>query len=242
MLDSVIEFVPIPENSGLFDNGHITRTSMVRLHVPSYLNETYMHLDADTLPLRGWDDIELYCPTPDEIISAVPLPLFYTDQSTYLNEAMRVMGPDYFQTGIYLLNPAKWHQLNLDVKVSETISEYSVLRLQFSDQCILNYTIQKRYRKLPVDYNTFPDQFRFHKTRIIHFPGLNKPWNLNYPRHFVFSLRHVISARQTLALIAEKKIFSIMLGFRIRLSHFFREFFCLILYKISYAKFQKILN
>jgi lipopolysaccharide biosynthesis glycosyltransferase len=240
LIDSIIQLVQISEQSTFFDNGHIARSSMLRLKVPQYLDKIYMHLDVDTLPLKGWDDIELYNPTAKEVISAVALPLLYTDRNTHLNEAIKVMGPDYFQTGIYLLNPTKWSELNFELGISSAITEYSVLGFQFSDQCILNYTIQKRYRKLPVNFNTFPGQFRLNETRIIHFAGLNKPWLLNYATYFAVSLRHVISIRQTLAYIYEKQIITAMLGFRARLSHFFREFFCLILYKISYEKFRRL--
>lgn len=240
LLNIRVQLIQIKELHSSFDNGHIARSSMLRLSVPHYLSQTYMHLDVDTLPLMGWDNIESFSPSADEILSAAPISSLYLEETSAQNEAVRVMGADYFQTGVYLLNPIGWNQYMLSDRVNDALNEYSDLGFQFSDQCILNYSIQRRYRKMPEAYNTFPSRFRFKTTRIIHFAGPNKPWILNYPRHFIILFRHSISARQTLSLLFKGNFFSAFHGFLLRFGNFIREFYCLFFYKICYLRFKKL--
>ena len=239
-LDSKVELRKIQDLNNSFDNGHIARSSMLRLSVPEYLGETYMHLDVDTLPRKGWDDIEKFSPSADEMISAVPIPLLYTEKDSALNQALQLMGQEYFQTGIYLLNPTGWENNKLRDRVRLLTLKYSELGFQFSDQCILNYSIQKCYKKVPEDYNTLPGDFQLKSTRIIHFAGPNKPWKLNYLKHFIISARHLISARQTITLLIQRQLFRALSGYQDRFNYLLREFFCLFLYRISYNKFRKL--
>lgn len=238
-LDTEVELRQIQDLNNSFDNGHIARSSMLRLSVPEYLGQTYMHFDVDTLPRKGWDEIANFSPSADEVISAVPIPWLYLEKDSAFNQALQSMGPEYFQTGIYLLNPSGWKSDKLRDRVHLLTLKYSELGFQFSDQCILNYSIQKCYKKIPSDYNTLPGNFQFKSTRIIHFAGPNKPWKLNYLKHFIISARHVVSARQTITLLIQRQLFLALSGYQNRINHLLREFFCLFSYRISYNKFRK---
>ena len=240
LLDSKVELRRIQNVSTAFDNGHIGEASMLRLNVPEYLGETYMHLDVDTLPLKGWDEIEEFSPSVYEIISAVPIPWLYRKEDAAFNQAVQIMGQEYFQAGIYLLNPTGWESNKLRDRVLDLTLKYSELGFQYSDQCILNYSIQKSYKKLSQDFNTLPSQFRFTSTRIIHFAGPNKPWKMNYLKHFIVSLRHVLSARQTSNLLIQRQLSTAVSGYRDRVNDIFREFFCLFLYRKSNNRFKRM--
>ncbi len=241
LLNSKVELRKIQNVSTAFENGHIGKASMIRLNVPDYLDETYMHLDVDTLPLKGWDEIEEFSPSANETISAVPIPWLCTQEDSVFNQAVQIMGQDYFQAGIYLLNPTGWENHKLHDRVLLLSLEYSELGFQYSDQCILNYSIQKCYKRLSQDFNTLPSQFKFTSTRIIHFAGPNKPWRMNYFKHFKISLRHVLSARQTANLLIQRQFSTAASGYRDRVNQIIREFFCLFLYRKRNNKFKRIM-
>jgi len=239
ILNVRVQLKQINDFQSSFDNGHIASASMLRLTVPHHLDKTYMHLDVDTLPLKGWDDIESFSPSAHEIISAVPIPSLHLEISSEQNEAVRVMGPDYFQTGIYLLNPENWDQNMISDRIRAAINEYSILGFQFSDQCILNYVIQKSYQRIPEAYNAFPRRFGFKSTFIIHFAGPNKPWQIDYLKHFINLFRHSLSARHTLSLLSKGEYRIAFQSFLSRFRDFVSEIYCYLLYKARYAKFKR---
>lgn len=239
-LGSSVHLIKCTNLGEIFANKHLPKSTFLRLIVPEHLHETYMHLDLDTLPMMGWDSIELHMPSLREVISALRMPLLHKDPFTEDNQAVQRMGSHYFQAGVYLMNPNAWRERVGNEKLLKIASNYATLGFQFSDQDILNFVLPKSYRRLPENFNTCPNQFNPKVSRIVHFSGPRKPWDINYLNFLSSSLRQIASVTFHLSLVKKGKLLSVFFSLKKNFFLHSKELHSVLLYKFLFWKFKTL--
>ncbi|WP_077530387.1 glycosyltransferase family 8 protein [Vreelandella utahensis] len=161
-----------------------------RISLPAYLPETVtrvLYLDCDTLVLGNlnhlWEtNLEGYP------VAAV---------ENYSPTACRDIGlprPEYFNSGVLLMDLAVWRDEALHRAVDDYAREHAA-GLTFVDQCSLNAVLRQRWRRLPARWNQQSDIYKvmtrdndgcgyapqelheaFVNPGIVHFIGAKKPW------------------------------------------------------------------
>lgn len=235
-----VSVIRLEASNIFFDNGHIARSSMLRLSVIQEMNTPYMHLDVDTLPRSGWDSIEKFMPSPESIIAAVKQPGILQIGNKSRNQAIQLMGESYFQTGIFLINPKRWILDDLQTKTEAAVKNYDNYGFEFSDQCILNFVVGHKYSSLPSDFNSFPINARIKLSKIIHFAGPNKPWNVKIFKFTSLRFRAALSARSTSKLILKGQVFRAFCQLHKRFQEFSNEFFWIVIYKVNFKFFLRL--
>ena len=84
----------------------------------------------------------------------------------------------YYNTGVTVINVEKFNSNNCFEKLQDAINAHSFI---FQEQCALNYVFQEDIYQLDGQWNveTFLNMKNIYdkdKTKIIHYPGLEKPW------------------------------------------------------------------
>jgi len=160
-----------------------------RLLIPDLIDATkLLYLDCDMI-INGsiW---ELYNQDPGEAyLCAIEDPGFDRHRQLGMDKTAR-----YFNSGMMLINLAKWKKTALHKKVLDFI-ENNPEAIWFPDQCGLNAIINGNWKTVPLKYNQqssffsegFEEQFdcfnaeelREAKTNpvIIHYTGGSKPWH-----------------------------------------------------------------
>ncbi|NTV92633.1 MAG: glycosyltransferase family 8 protein [Chlorobiaceae bacterium] len=160
-----------------------------RLLIPDLIDEEkILYLDSDII-VNG-SIKELYNQdVEDYFVCAIEDPGFDRHRQLKMdNDAI------YFNSGMMLVNLAKWKSTGLQKKVIDFI-EHNPDAIWFPDQCGLNSVINGRWKKVPLKYNQqssiFSDDFdrkfdcfspeELNEAKknpvIIHYTGGSKPWH-----------------------------------------------------------------
>lgn len=180
--ESCISKFIIPEST------HFTSAIYHRLFFPMVLSREitqYIYLDTDTLVVG--DLGELYTINTGEYSIAATV-----DNGMVIREDLGIHSKqDYFNSGVMLVNTARWNDNNLTERISAFIIEKPEL-IRFGDQDGLNGILKKNWYSLENRYNIMtmdlPASLEKEETSryledkvIIHFNGLNKPWEIICP-------------------------------------------------------------
>jgi lipopolysaccharide biosynthesis glycosyltransferase len=95
------------------------------------------------------------------------------------NESVRIMGVDYFNAGVALIDCDMWTNLKYPQKWPMILKDYKIRGFEFADQCVLNFLCQQKVNYLPGRYNTLASVKKNRKDSnpyILHFAGGVKPW------------------------------------------------------------------
>jgi lipopolysaccharide biosynthesis glycosyltransferase len=179
------EFISVDLDSRLRSERWITVTAYIRLYLADTLPDKFLWLDGDLICLKGWDkifeeyefSIEKYaiCAAVDTVI--LDLASRYPYNS---NAAILRMGQNYFNTGVLLVNPNAWRDINKKNQWQELYDHYNEKGFQFADQCIINYLCSNSFLHLDKSYNVLASLRKKNVTsgemKILHFAGEEKPW------------------------------------------------------------------
>ena len=180
------DFIPIELGADLKPQGYISITSFARLYLADTLTEEFLWLDSDLICRFGWDKIfvehrsALADSTVCAAVDAIPLQKLFGSDANLRNAAMIRMGENYFNVGVLLVNPEKWKELNSMTNWKEVYSRYEQLGFQYADQCLINFMCFQTFTHLDSAYNVFAtvgkNYVRNREIKIVHFPGIDKPW------------------------------------------------------------------
>ena len=146
------------------------------------LEEKFLWLDADTLPLENWDEVfSLYQAGKSEAtISAVIDKVIVENMPDRTrNKAYVAADKLYFNAGIFLGNPSRWQSLGYDKvwrKISKVVEEYGFFH---NEQDILNYILAEDKAIIPEEFNAMVMPGSKIQQKILHFTGNPKPWHFN---------------------------------------------------------------
>ena len=160
-----------------------------RLLIPSLIDEKkVLYLDSDIIvngPIRELYDTDL----GDAYAGAIEDPGFDRHDKLRMDRSSR-----YFNSGMMLINLAKWKESGLQKKVIDFI-EHNPDAIWFPDQCGLNSIINGKWKKVPLRFNQqssifsegFDEKFDCFsreelqeartKPVIIHYTSGSKPWH-----------------------------------------------------------------
>jgi len=165
------------------DNRHISATTFLRLLMFDSIYGNVLWLDVDLICLPEWDEIftEYAAEMERNIICAAKNNLDYPEEilATTNNMALQVMGENYFNTGVALVNCDLWRREKIDKNWPYLHSNYEEFGFQFSDQCIINFACVDYYKILSSKYNSLAATQKrnpIEGRRILHFAGWFKPW------------------------------------------------------------------
>ena len=186
LIDVSFSFVELELSEDMGKNGYLPATTYSRLLLADKNSGLMIWLDSDLLCLPRWDSLFI---VPDnlpngKVLSAVRDAKIFNLGSSYAkqsnNESLRIMGTDYFNTGVILIDCDTWKNLNYPQKWPKLLEEYDTRGFEWQDQCILNFLCQRQVNYLPWEYNTFSDTRKRDgrlKPYILHFTGTVKPWH-----------------------------------------------------------------
>lgn len=155
---------------------HASSVNYLRLFIPSLLPQLdkILYLDCDIIVRASL--LELYEADVDNVLfAAVPHP--NAERSVVLG----IGENDYFNSGVLLLNLAKWRNENATSLLRDFILRYPS-KIHYWDQDALNAVYSTRYLRLGekwnfVNSNVAPSELVALDVRIIHFAGMHKPWS-----------------------------------------------------------------
>lgn len=160
---------------------HVSVATYFRLFLasllPNWVDEV-LYLDADLLVVQSIQ--ELFEIPIHQALAAVDH--FSPPMSIALWGAQ---GGDYFQAGVLLINLRLWREKNLQERFLHTLKTEKQ-RIRFWDQCVLNYSLEGQWGRLPLYYNvcygTLPLVDNPTSIKILHYDGKGKPWGEGYFR------------------------------------------------------------
>ena len=173
--------------------------SYIRILWLDSLDEPFLWLDADTLPLENWQrifgnlkenssGIVLYAALDTDVIER-KLEMYPKNQAY-------VRGCDtYFNSGIFLGFPENWKKELFNQKWPEIAARHVELGFEHHDQDVLNYLVFKHKKILSSSYNCLVMQDSLIKQRILHFTGKPKPWYFDATSQSYFSSIELLKDR-----------------------------------------------
>jgi len=191
-----IKAFSVSSRSGFRVSGHISLASYLRLFMTQFVDsdiDKLLYLDCDLI-VR--DDIEDLWTTDvsKHFLAAVPDP--YSDN--HVNLGFRE-DEEYFNSGVLLVNLAKWRETDVLPRLIRYTEENSRI-LRYHDQCALNAVFRNQVLFLPYRWN-FParnadlppgalgmtkQEFRQLRQNpsIVHYTGPFKPWLYSQEPHY----------------------------------------------------------
>jgi lipopolysaccharide biosynthesis glycosyltransferase len=167
---------------------HISAPAYYRISIPELFHESVtraIYLDCDLIIKNDlqklWDiDLEGHAIAAAENISS----------STYTASGLKQ--PDYFNSGVMIIDLDKWRENNIPNKVRNFKTEHPEL-ICTNDQCALNGVFKGRWKRLPLNWNFQSGLYRSSSQTkriikdddsknpiwspfIIHYIGWSKPW------------------------------------------------------------------
>jgi lipopolysaccharide biosynthesis glycosyltransferase len=180
------DFAKLTLSEDMRPKGHISATSYSRLLLADQNSGLMLWLDSDLICLPGWDAIftDVKNLPNGKVMSVVRDQFVSTKGIEYLkkssNESVRIMGPDYFNTGVALIDCDVWKALNYPQLWPKLLMEADARGFQFADQCVINFLSQRHVNYLPFKYNTLAGA-KMHNRKntpcILHFASRLKPWS-----------------------------------------------------------------
>jgi len=200
IIEVPFNFVKLTLSSEMEARGHVSSTTYVRLLLADHLSGLMLWLDSDLICLPGWDSIFSEKKNlPNGMVMSVVRDAFISSASIeYLsnssNESLRVMGRDYFNSGVALIDCDLWKSLNYPNLWPAVLEESNSRGFEYSDQDVLNFLCQRQVNFLPWKYNALA-RAKWHSREarpfILHFAAGPKPWSyiffdLRILRHDLF--------------------------------------------------------
>ena len=185
IIEVPFDFVKLTLSSEMEARGHISATSYSRLLLADQISGLMLWLDSDLICLPGWDSIFSEKKNlPNGMVMSVVRDAFVSSASIeYLsnssNESLRIMGSDYFNTGVALIDCDLWKSLNYPNLWPAVLKESNLRGFEYADQCVLNFLCQREVNFLPWKYNALARaKWHSRETRpfILHFAAGPKPW------------------------------------------------------------------
>ena len=180
------EFIAIVLSSRLKSQDHIQITAFSRLYLADILSENFLWLDCDLICESGWDNIFTEYETflKDSAVCAAVDAIVLTNRTKENmhanNKAIELLGHNYFNSGVMLVNPEIWRALNEKQSWEKLYDSYGEFGFQYSDQCVINYMCHESHYHLEKSYNVYANIRKRYvppgDTKILHFPGSDKPW------------------------------------------------------------------
>ena len=161
---------------------HLNIQTYSRLVWLDTLEENFLWLDADTLPLENWEGVfNQLANEPSNIVlsAALDTTIINNMHKFPSNAAYAAGGNSYFNAGIFLGNPIAWRDRGYSQKWRETGSAYRELGFIEHDQDILNYLLVYDKKIMPPEFNAMVMPSSDIKQKILHFTGNPKPWHFN---------------------------------------------------------------
>ena len=180
-IDVPIEIIDFSLNQDL-QITHLSIQVYTRLLWLDTLQENFLWLDADTLPLENWDNVfdELVDePASVVIFAAIDSAILRNMGKSPANAAYRVGGETYFNDGIFLGNPTAWQERGYPKKWREIGERYKELGFTHHEQDILNYLLVEEKIIMSADFNAMVMPGSSIGQKILHFTGNPKPWHFN---------------------------------------------------------------
>lgn len=185
LIDVPFEFVKLTLSKDMKARGHISSTSYARLLLADQFSGLMLWLDCDLICLPGWDSIFMAEENlPGGMVMSVTRDAYvstkginYFSQSN--NESIRVMGPDYFNAGVALIDCDIWKSRNYSKLWPTVLMEADIRGFEYADQCVLNFLCKGQVNYLPWQYNALGAAKSHNKKKhplILHFAGGLKPW------------------------------------------------------------------
>ena len=162
--------------------GHINRAMYLRLAIPRALPEDVgkvLYLDSDTIVTE--DIAEVW----ETDIAGVALAAVRDTWAYYRCDSLGLSPGAYFNSGVLLLNVARWRTEAIDIKVLAYIAERGE-KLHFPDQDALNAVLSGDWLELPHRWNAV-DMKLWTETKppsIIHYTDVSKPWHRDNQHRF----------------------------------------------------------
>ena len=163
----------------------------IRLLWLDLLDDSFLWLDADTLPLANWQSI--FDNTLDDKTNVVIRAVIDTDivKSRLAqfpdNVAYTRGGKQYFNSGIFMANAKLWKQNNFHEEWPKVAASHKELGFKHHDQDVLNYLAFQNSEILDPSFNRLVMQGSFIDQKILHFTGQPKPWHFNEEAKNYFS-------------------------------------------------------
>jgi len=182
-------------------NHHFSTANYLRLLIPELVNaERALYLDADVIvngPIAGVYHTDL----ADTYLAAVPDYLIETMEPTYRQRLGMDESARYFNSGVMLLNLAKWKTEELGQQAIEYTRTHPE-RILYVDQCSLNAVVNGNWQPMHPAYNLqtccfdkrlslydLPEVAAARKQPVlIQFSGSSKPWHIrcSHPYKFLY--------------------------------------------------------
>jgi lipopolysaccharide biosynthesis glycosyltransferase len=163
---------------------NINRAMYLRLAISEVLPSTVtkvIYLDCDVVVTENI--VELWeIDLKEHVIAAVSdKAAFFRCKSLNLPEGL------YFNSGIMVINLAKWREGSISEKVINYIAR-STQKLVFPDQDALNVLLYNNWLELPYEWNVITEDMKRWRNSnlpaIIHYTGISKPWQIdNFHRY-----------------------------------------------------------
>jgi lipopolysaccharide biosynthesis glycosyltransferase len=185
IIEVPFDFVKLTLSSEMEARGHISATSYSRLLLADQISGLMLWLDSDLICLPGWDSIFLEKNNlPNGMVLSVVRDAFVSTSnieyiSSSSNESIRIMGRDYFNSGVALIDCDLWRSLSYPNLWPSVLKESNSRGFEYADQCVLNFLCQREVNFLPWKYNALA-QAKWHSREsrpfILHFAAGPKPW------------------------------------------------------------------
>lgn len=186
LIEVPFDFVKLTLSKDMIAKHHISSTTYSRLLLADQISGLMLWLDCDLICLPGWDTIftdEKNLPNGmamsvvrEQSISTMRIESVKKSS----NESIRIMGSDYFNTGVALIDCDIWKSRHYPQLWPTILKEADIRGFQFADQCVLNFLCQRQVNYLPWKYNVRASAKTHHRNRvpyILHFAGGSKPWS-----------------------------------------------------------------
>lgn len=174
---------PVSFRRGCSHVALMTYAKMIALDHISSEYERVIILDSDLLITGDLSGLSRY-PLQGCAIAAVRD--FMRPDLSHRRLSLSGTDPFYFNAGVLLVDPKKWHEGNPMRHLPDIISTHGS-RIMYTEQDILNILFQQRTRELPAVYNymlmvdvsgEIPNRnLKGESPVVVHFPGQIKPWH-----------------------------------------------------------------
>jgi len=189
ILEVPLEFMKILLTEDMKPRWHISSAAYSRLLLADQISGLMLWLDSDLICLPGWDSIFTDEKNlPNGMVMSVVRDAFVStkgidDLRRSSNESVRIMGSDYFNSGVALIDCDIWKSQNYPQLWPTILMEADIRGFEYADQCVLNFLIQRQVNYLPSNYNSLASaktHSRKKEPKFLHFAGGPKPWSFAY--------------------------------------------------------------
>ena len=186
LIEVPFDFVKITLSNDMKPRWDISSTSYSRLLLADQISGLMLWLDSDLILLPGWDELLTDKKNlPNGMVMSVVRDAFVSTKGIESlrksnNESKRIMGPDYFNAGVALIDCDIWKLRNYPQLWPTMLMEAETRGFEYADQCVLNFLCQRQVNYLPWKYNVLASaktHNRKNSPSILHFAGGPKPWS-----------------------------------------------------------------